>query len=108
MLKFNFRFKYEIIGEHDCVKIHVLIWIKKSTSKEPPLNDNLITHGASLIDLKSLLLHYAHKIKCIYIDPLYNTGHEYFIYNGNIHLPTTSEMLDPVGKENADLNIHDK
>ena len=109
MLEFNFRAKYEIVGEHDCVKTHVLdMDKKKSTSKKPSLNDNLIIHGDNLIGLKSLLPYYAHKIKCIYIDPPYNTGHEDFIYNDNINSPTASKMLGPVGKENADLNRHDK
>ena len=39
-------------------------------------DDNLIIHGDNLHALKALLPRYANRVKCIYIDPPYNTGHE--------------------------------
>jgi len=39
-------------------------------------SQNLIIHGDNLEALKSLMPLYAGKIKCIYIDPPYNTGNE--------------------------------
>ncbi|WP_071123845.1 DNA methyltransferase [Leptotrichia massiliensis] len=44
-------------------------------------NDNLIIKGNNLIVLSSLLKRYGEKIKCIYIDPPYNTGSDSFKYN---------------------------
>ena len=44
-------------------------------------NDNLIIKGNNLIALSSLLKRYGEKIKCIYIDPPYNTGSDSFKYN---------------------------
>ena len=44
-------------------------------------NDNLIIKGNNLIALSSLLNRYGEKIKCIYIDPPYNTGSDSFKYN---------------------------
>ena len=44
-------------------------------------DDNLIIKGNNLIVLSSLLKRYGEKIKCIYIDPPYNTGSDSFKYN---------------------------
>ncbi len=43
---------------------------------KPSLDDNLIIHGDNLHALKALMPRYAGRIKCIYIDPPYNTGNE--------------------------------
>ena len=42
---------------------------------------NLLVEGDNLLALKALLPYYAGQVKCIYIDPLYNTGNENWIYN---------------------------
>ncbi len=44
-------------------------------------NDNLIIKGNNLTALASLLKRYEGKVKCIYIDPPYNTGNDSFNYN---------------------------
>ncbi len=46
-------------------------------------NDNLVIKGNNLIALSSLLERFEGKIKCIYIDPPYNTGNDSFGYNDN-------------------------
>jgi len=48
---------------------------------------NKIIHGDNLEALKSLLPEYEGKIKCIYIDPPYNTGNEGWVYNDNVNDP---------------------
>ena len=48
---------------------------------------NMIIHGDNLEALKALLPKYEGKIKCIYIDPPYNTGNENWIYNDNVNDP---------------------
>ena len=50
-------------------------------------SDNKIIHGDNLLALKSLLPEYAGKVKCIYIDPPYNTGNEGWIYNYAVNDP---------------------
>lgn len=74
------------------------------------LDDNLIIHGDNLHALKALLPKYAGKVKCIYIDPPYNTGNEGWCYNDNLNAPLIREWLkdsaNPVDKE--DLERHDK
>lgn len=69
---------------------------KKSLSASPSLDDNLIIHGDNLKALKALLPHYAGKVKCIYIDPPYNTGNENWVYNDNVNSPRHKEWLGKV------------
>lgn len=45
--------------------------------------DNLVIKGNNLLALASLLKKYEGKVKCIYIDPPYNTGNDSFKYNDN-------------------------
>ncbi|QCZ36712.1 DNA methyltransferase [Mycoplasma nasistruthionis] len=51
-------------------------------------NDNLIIKGNNLIALATLLTKYENKIKCIYIDPPYNTGKDSFNYNDRFNHST--------------------
>ena len=49
------------------------------------------------------------RIKCIYIDPPYNTGNEGWVYNDNVNHPKIKKWLgEVVGKEGDDLSRHDK
>lgn len=71
--------------------------------------DNRIIHGDNLEALKSLLPEFEGKIKCIYIDPPYNTGNEGWVYNDNVNDPKIKAWLGAVvGKEGEDLTRHDK
>ena len=72
-------------------------------------SENMIIHGDNLLALKALLPKYRGKIKCIYIDPPYNTGNEGWIYNDNVNDPQIKKWLgEVVGKEGEDLSRHDK
>lgn len=51
-------------------------------------DDNLIIKGNNLIVLSSLLKRYEGKVKCIYIDPPYNTGNDSFNYNDSFNHST--------------------
>jgi len=82
----QFKGKTFVQNHHLMVKFHELIPVKsKSLTKKVSLHDNLIIHGDNLKALKSLVPLYAGKIKCIYIDPPYNTGNENWIYNDNVN-----------------------
>lgn len=48
-------------------------------------DDNLIIKGNNLVALASLLKRYEGQVKCIYIDPPYNTGNDSFNYNDNFN-----------------------
>lgn len=72
-------------------------------------SENMIIHGDNLSALKSLLPKYEGKIRCIYIDPPYNTGNEGWVYNDNVNDPRIKEWLGKVvGSEGEDLSRHDK
>lgn len=104
----DFKGKQVIRNYHLMVKYHALDGQKgKSLTDNINLHDNLIIHGDNLIALKALLPTYAGKIKCIYIDPPYNTGNEGWKYNDNVNSPMMQEWL---GKtvDKDDLTRHDK
>ncbi|MFZ4536154.1 site-specific DNA-methyltransferase [Propionivibrio sp.] len=70
---------------------------------------NLIVHGDNLHALKALLPRYAGQVKCIYIDPPYNTGNEGWAYNDNVNSPEIRRWLGAVvGKEGETLDRHDR
>lgn len=70
---------------------------------------NMIIHGDNLEALKALLPQYEGRVKCIYIDPPYNTGNEGWVYNDNVNDPQMVDWLNKVvGKEGEDLSRHDK
>ena len=54
---------------------------------------NLIVQGDNLHALKALLPRYAGQVKCIYIDPPYNTGNEGWAYNDNVNSPEIRKWL---------------
>jgi adenine-specific DNA-methyltransferase len=72
-------------------------------------SQNLIIKGDNLEGLKALMPYYTEKIKCIYIDPPYNTGNEKWIYNDKVNSPKIKKWLGKVvGGESEDLCRHDK
>ena len=71
--------------------------------------ENMIIHGDNLAALKSLLPRFEGRVKCVYIDPPYNTGNEGWCYNDNVSDPKIKKWLgEVVGKEGEDLSRHDK
>lgn len=72
---------------------------------EGPLHT--LIEGDNLHALKALLPHYRGRVKCIYIDPPYNTGNEGWVYNDNVNSPLVRDWLKKeVGRD--DLSRHDK
>ena len=80
---------------------------EKGLSETASLHDNLIIHGDNLAALKSLLPTYHGKVKCVYIDPPYNTGNEGWAYNDNVNSPLMQDWLGRV-VDRDDLTRHDK
>lgn len=65
-------------------------------------SENIYITGDNLDGLKHLLQSYAGKVKCIYIDPPYNTGSDGFVYNDNFNF-TVEELTEKlsIGEEQA-------
>ena len=55
-----------------------------SNTNNDPDTENILIHGDNLLALKALENKYAGKVKCIYIDPPYNTGSAFEHYNDNL------------------------
>lgn len=108
MPSLNFKGKALVQNFHLVVPYHELKLVKsKSLTQKPSLQDNLVVHGDNLKALKSLLPYYHGRVKCIYIDPPYNTGNEDWVYNDNVSSPMIQEWLGKV-VDREDLTRHDK
>src|SRR6266487_5417653 len=106
----QFKGRTAVESYHRVVPHHALeLDAGLSESRKPSLVGNLIIEGDNLIALKSLLPTHAGRIKCIYIDPPYNTGNEGWVYNDNLTQPQFKEWIGQVvGKEGEDATRHDK
>lgn len=72
-------------------------------------SENLLIEGDNLEALKALMPFYYGKVKCIYIDPPYNTGNEKWVYNDKVNSPQIRDWLNKVvGGQDEDLCRHDK
>lgn len=101
--------KEKVVSHHQEVPFRVLEHKYNFTASDGNSAGNKIIHGDNLEALKSLLPEYEGKIKCIYIDPPYNTGNEGWIYNDNVNDEKIKKWLGQVvGKEGEDLSRHDK
>lgn len=105
--------KDKVVNHHMEVPFHVLEhkygFDESGMHEERMDSGNMIIHGDNLVALKSLLPQFEGKIKCIYIDPPYNTGNEKWCYNDNVNDPRIKTWLGQVvGKEGEDLSRHDK
>ena len=100
--------KSAVVNHHRDVPYR-LIHCDGALSVGDPGSGNLLVQGDNLEALKALLPYYAGKVKCIYIDPPYNTGNESWVYNDNVNSPEMRAWLGKVvGKEAEDLSRHDK
>ena len=106
MPSLNWIGKDKVLNHHNEVPYRLL---NKKYSYGDDSAENMVIHGDNLEALKSLLPKYEGKVKCIYIDPPYNTGNEGWIYNDNVNDPKIKKWLgEVVGKEGEDLSRHDK
>lgn len=106
--------KEKVVNHHQEVPYRVLehkygFRVDDPADTTPTNSGNKIIHGDNLEALKSLLPEYEGRIKCIYIDPPYNTGNEKWVYNDNVNDPKIKKWLgEVVGKQGEDLSRHDK
>lgn len=99
----------EAVEKHHLEIPYRLLEYDDSLSVGDKESGNLIVQGDNLHALKALLPYYAGKVKCIYIDPPYNTGEEKWRYNDNVNSPEIKKWLNEiVGREEDDLTRHDK
>jgi site-specific DNA-methyltransferase (adenine-specific)/adenine-specific DNA-methyltransferase len=99
----------EAVENHHQDVPYRLVHCDGELSAGDPDSGNLLVQGDNLEALKALLPYYAGQVKCIYIDPPYNTGNEGWVYNDNVNSAEIKAWLGKVvGKESEDLSRHDK
>ena len=104
----QFKGRVFVENHHLAVPFHELLAVRsRGLSEKASLHDNLIIEGDNLASLKALLPTYHGKVKCIYIDPPYNTGNEGWAYNDNVNSPMMQDWLGKV-VDRDDLTRHDK
>ncbi len=81
----NGKLELTWVGKDDKKTIDKRILIEdKSKSYGDPNSENMLIHGDNLLALKTLESKFAGKVKCIYIDPPYNTGTAFEHYDDNL------------------------
>ena len=81
------RLELTWVGKDQEMKLEPRILIenpKLSNTEKDKDTENMLIHGDNLLALKALESKYAGQIKCIYIDPPYNTGKAFNNYDDNI------------------------
>ena len=117
MPKLDWIGKKAVVNHHRDVPFHLLRENPELSAGDPG-SGNLLVQGDNLLALKALLPYYAGQVKCIYIDPPYNTGVDErdesgkrsgWIYCDNVNSPEMRDWLNKVvGPEFEDLSRHDK
>ena len=110
--------KNKVITHHQVVPFRVLerkySFDENGQHEEDNGSENMIIKGDNLEALKALLPRYEGRIKCIYIDPPYNTAkssekNKAWVYSDNVDHPKIQEWLNKtVGDEGEDFSRHDK
>lgn len=99
----------DAVEHHHAEVPYRLVHCDGDLSAGDPDAGNLLVQGDNLEALKALLPYYAGQVKCIYIDPPYNTGNEGWVYNDNVASPEIKAWLGKaVGRDAEDLSRHDK
>ena len=107
MPSLNWIGKEAVVNHDKEVPFRLLKKVKSLSHSES--SENLIIHGDNLEALKALMPYYQNRVKCIYIDPPYNTGNEGWVYNDKVNSPKIKKWLGKVvGGESEDLCRHDK
>jgi site-specific DNA-methyltransferase (adenine-specific)/adenine-specific DNA-methyltransferase len=104
----NWIGKEAVVNHHLEVPFRLLKDVPELACGDPG-SGNLIVEGDNLVALKALLPYYKAKVKCICIDPPYNTGNEGWTYNDNVNSSAIRKWIgDTVGGEGETLDRHDR
>ena len=105
----DFKGKQYIYAHHMTVPYRPLVLDDAKSLNPGGADDSLIIHGDNLHALKALLPRYAGQVKCVYIDPPYNTGSQAWTYNDNVNSPLMQAWLrEHAQVDDEDMERHDK
>lgn len=74
-------------GKDESIRVEPRLLIENtelSNNSQDSDTENMLIHGDNLLALKALEKEYTGQIKCIYIDPPYNTGSAFEHYDDNL------------------------
>ncbi len=94
----NQKLELTWVGKETELKIEPRILIENpelSNTAQDPNTENMLIHGDNLLALKALESKYAGKVKCIYIDPPYNTGSAFEHYDDNVEHSIWLGLMKP-------------
>lgn len=86
------------IGKEQPIRIEPRLLIEKpelSNCDRDPMTENMLIHGDNLLALKALENKFAGQVKCIYIDPPYNTGSAFEQYDDNLEHSEWLNLIRP-------------
>src|SRR3990170_9132649 len=90
------RLELTWIGKDKQSKLEPRILIEDAEKSYGDKNsENMLIHGDNLLALKALEQDFAGKIKCIYIDPPYNTGGAFDHYDDNLEHSIWLNLIKP-------------
>ena len=81
-------------GQEPAVEPRILLH-DPSRDYGDPDSENMLIHGDNLLALKALEQQFAGKVKCIYIDPPYNTGSAFEHYDDNLEHSIWLNLMKP-------------
>lgn len=85
-------------GKENEIKVEPRLLIENrslSNTEKAPNTENMLIHGDNLLALKALEKKYVGKVKCVYIDPPYNTGSAFEHYDDNLEHSTWLSLMKP-------------
>ncbi|MFQ8599602.1 MAG: site-specific DNA-methyltransferase [Oscillospiraceae bacterium] len=85
-------------GKEEPIRVEPRLLIENaalSNTAADPDTDNMLIHGDNLLALQALVSKYAGQVKCIYIDPPYNTGAAFEHYNDNLEHSQWLQLMRP-------------
>jgi adenine-specific DNA-methyltransferase len=92
----NQKLELTWIGKGDEIKLEPRILVEQPEySYGDPYSGNILIQGDNLLALKALEQEYAGKIKCIYIDPPYNTGNAFEHYDDGLEHSIWLNLMKP-------------
>ena len=85
-------------GKDEPIRVEPRLLIENaalSNTASDPDTQNMLIHGDNLLALKALESKYAGQVKCIYIDPPYNTGSAFEHYDDNLEHSQWLNLMQP-------------
>lgn len=105
----EFRGKNYVYRHHHAVPVRPLVPDPPKSLGPVRRDGNLVIHGDNLHALKSLMPQFQGRVKCVYIDPPYNTGNNGWVYNDNVNGPLFRDLLqDDCGTRSEEMARHDR